>query len=860
MSADAVTDGGHCNSCDFETNWRVAAGSLKRTVVFESSSEDYPLADSSPDSVYDAFTPLVLKPEVVADSGPCEIKLCFMQKHEIRQIYVRSTARVYEVYYTKSLQSDNEYLCTVRCSIAERDDQVLQAQDSSENTENSSAELKEETLASEGNGGTTEDDWVEVKVLDSSLENKMNSLSCRKNANAGSHIQDFYEATAEISDLDPCSSITIRFLSLQNRSCLCVDEVYVFSDPVSEIDSDYPVQDVKGSVGSSIMSLLAPTLLQFSKSGMSQIRHQASSDLEKCNKIETQSKPTDPTDLTSHLNEKGSNDQQSVNVQRVDKSTTEPAETHLFTKSLDTNKSDNLGVKDDSAYGHIEKVLEQLMCRVGRIEEVCLRFEENMLKPLRSMETRIQHVEQKLEELVNNSQHSEFPPCLKISAPSFSWNSNSSSFHNDVRDCQSCRAPESEKEEMTSGVLSNATGGITSSVNFPHLLPSLVVTAPDFSCEDDIDVDGTKSPKISPRESKKKRSIDDVFAESLSRFLSASTGALSEHERFPLYSAGTSEITSGRMPVESVQVTDGVDIISDVNAEEEPSRYTQVLTVMAPEFSYEENANAELLNYAESFSVASLKFANEIGERCKDVNPEGNEDVCAKVNSDFSDTSRDSLVSDQSSICGMETYGKMPDGISSGVADADNQVSESSGTRNFIARSIDDKGQNGSNQLEPVNSMGFGKDRDFEPVSGPKIDDNHITVAAGSVTKYVADGPDGEILQNLLEMSNASLVDFGIPILDVKFTPDEDSKSQLPLETLLDDAINKNVEADISQRIQDVYPQETNFIDINEGGETGDSLAGKYLVMDGGICGSTEESIVRDSCSTGKQETVESLI
>lgn len=662
--------------------------------------------------------------------------------------------------------------------------------------------------------------------------------------------QDFYEATAEISDLDPCSSITIRFLSLQNRSCLCVDEVYFFTDPVSEIESDHQVQDAKGSVGSSIMSLLAPTLLQLSKSGPSQVQsRQASSDIETCSKIEMLSKPTDPTDNL-----------QSVNAERADKSTTEPAETHLCNQILDGNRSDNLAVKDDSAYGHIEKVLEQLVSRVGRIEELCLRFEENMLMPLRSMETRIQHVEQKLEELVNNSQHSEFPPGLKISAPSFSWNSNSSSFHNDGCDCQPCRPPESEKEEMTSLDMPNASSGITSSVNVPHLLPSLVVTAPDFSCEDDLYDDGTKSPKLSPLENIKKRSIDDVLAESLSRLLSASTGSLLDH------ALSDSKITSDRVPVESGKVTDGADIISDVDAEEETSRYTQVLTVIAPEFSYEENDNEDLLKYAESASDASSK----IGEIGKDVNPEASEDVCSKVSFDFSDTIRYKLVYDQASICGIETSavfadadGKISDGISSGVgADAENHVLESSSACSFLFRSIDDKGQDGFNQIEPVNSLGLGKDRDSEPVSEHKTDD----AAAESGTEYVANGgPDEEILQNLLEVSNVSLVDFGVPILDVKFTPYEGSKTQLPLETLLDDAIKQNIEADDSQRIgvQDAYPQKTNFIDIHEDGETGNFLAGTDHVMDQGILGitlSTEESSDSDSCSTGKQETAASLI
>ena len=45
-------------------------------------------------------------------------------------------------------------------------------------------------------------------------------------------LQDLYEATAEISDADPCMSLTIRFLSLPNKDSLCIDEVYIFGDPI----------------------------------------------------------------------------------------------------------------------------------------------------------------------------------------------------------------------------------------------------------------------------------------------------------------------------------------------------------------------------------------------------------------------------------------------------------------------------------------------------------------------------------------------------------------------------------------------------------------------------------------------------
>lgn len=116
----------------------------------------------------------------------------FSQKYEIRQIYVRSTARVYEVYYLQSWKSDSRYLCTARCSIAERDEQVLQAfdtEESAESTGNSSLELKEDKLSVEGNTGSSDDDWVEVKVLDSSLQHRINSLSNQKSSIRGRDIQ-----------------------------------------------------------------------------------------------------------------------------------------------------------------------------------------------------------------------------------------------------------------------------------------------------------------------------------------------------------------------------------------------------------------------------------------------------------------------------------------------------------------------------------------------------------------------------------------------------------------------------------------------------------------------------------------------
>lgn len=98
-----------------------------------------------------------------------------MQKHEIRQVYVRSTARMYEIYYKSDVHSSNEYLCTVRCSIAAREDDLLHESNhveaAIEPTKESDSDYNEKRSPS----STNEDDWVEVKNPQSHVE-VINSL------------------------------------------------------------------------------------------------------------------------------------------------------------------------------------------------------------------------------------------------------------------------------------------------------------------------------------------------------------------------------------------------------------------------------------------------------------------------------------------------------------------------------------------------------------------------------------------------------------------------------------------------------------------------------------------------------------
>lgn len=96
------------------------------------------------------------------------LAVCFEQKYDIGQIYVRSTARMYEVYYARSPSSSNEYLCTVRCGVAERDGELLQTtwtEDvAEEHGECVLGDLTEETVTDGTNVVSSDDDWVKIKV------------------------------------------------------------------------------------------------------------------------------------------------------------------------------------------------------------------------------------------------------------------------------------------------------------------------------------------------------------------------------------------------------------------------------------------------------------------------------------------------------------------------------------------------------------------------------------------------------------------------------------------------------------------------------------------------------------------------
>ncbi|KAK7312094.1 hypothetical protein VNO77_35678 [Canavalia gladiata] len=590
-----------------QSNWTIASGSLRDCITFQSSLSFVDDDEAATTTLPSNSTPLILHPPS-SDSAPCEININFTGKHELRQVYVRSTARVYEIYCAPNLRTNNDYLCTVRCGVAVRDGEVLRSLPIQDLTDDN---IK------------NEDDWVEVKVPDTP-----NFPSQTKPyINSTKNTQDLHEATAEIDDTNPCISVTLRLLSLQNKGCVYVEEIYVFADPVDSADSE---SHNENSSGSSLMTMFLPTLMQLSKTtGLSHLnalrkeeQHVSQDNLEAIHPndsvIKTQLKekasiidwvgPPQPDTLYQVAKMESNSAAVPSQAAKMD-STCSFAPTKIA--QMENNHSDvpfhmakteckhsavtsevaitknNCGASSDGI-GSVERVLEQLVSRMDRIEEICLSFQEKMVMPMNSIEARLQQVEQQLDTLTKKLQNYSLPSSCRISPPDASCiesDANScqqqpgtltkklqnsalqsccrisapdaSYFESDVNSCDNCldctvtRESGPDKKIHTE-VTYISPHDMPDSANTTQLLPGLVVTAPEFP--DGEDEEGNASgQEMNSSKDKSKPSIDDALSSALAKFLSSSLSS-------------------------------------------ESPKYTKSLAVKAPEFSNEDDDDHESSN------------------------------------------------------------------------------------------------------------------------------------------------------------------------------------------------------------------------------------------------------------------------
>jgi hypothetical protein len=129
-------------------------------------------------------------------------------------VYVRSTARIYEIYYSTDRKNNSkDYLCTVRCGVASQEPPPSGEECMSQGSSNAATGEKHEQETKSLTSSSDEDSWVEVKIPESPHGNstpesqERNVIgSCQKNTPVILH--PFYFSSQHSFAITHCYPLT----------------------------------------------------------------------------------------------------------------------------------------------------------------------------------------------------------------------------------------------------------------------------------------------------------------------------------------------------------------------------------------------------------------------------------------------------------------------------------------------------------------------------------------------------------------------------------------------------------------------------------------------------------------------------
>lgn len=405
-----------------------------------------------------------------------------------------------------------------------------------------------------GNARTNEDDWVEVKSGEKDL------LPVPQLGQ-----QDLFEATAEIYDAEPCVSVTLRLLSLQDKRCALVDEVYVFADPVDPSEAEKEEASGTGNSSSSaLMAMFMPTLLQMSRGKDVRKEHDR--------RVSEKSNSTNPASLgDSNESEKIVNEiQQEIDVISANqKRASLPVVANTLAEHADATRVPEAEIKRDVTCSNVETILHQLVNKVSRLETILTSFEDRMLKPISSIDARLQLVEEKLEELGKKSLESELFVETKVPNP----------------------GPQSSDTDPETDQLD----GLNKNTDEPQLASCAETVVPDSASTDKEEDYAVVQPK---------NSNEEVGHSAESEISNEEVG----------HSLGNGSFEEN--PKRSVSINDALasalaGLLSSTSITDR--KYSQALVVRAPEFSDEDDMETEEKSLAGSLPDKSQVAAEVLG-------------------------------------------------------------------------------------------------------------------------------------------------------------------------------------------------------------------------------------------------------
>ncbi|RLN33207.1 uncharacterized protein C2845_PM03G10240 [Panicum miliaceum] len=489
-------------------------GAVEGAISLETSDED---AEATAAGVV-LSRPL---PDGDGDAPPCEVTVSFRGKYEIHWVYVRSSARIYELYHsTDTKGTSKDYLCTVRCGLAVKEPQPC----------------GEESMSQRSGGAPTSDK--------------------REHETKSAH----YEATAEMTDVSPCVSLTVRLLSLQSKTSVHIEEICIFADPV-ESTTDNSVTGPGNMGGSSLIAMLFPGLMQMSKSRNLKIDERYFSDGPRTQLTQDRAmKESNPSEkimqetvLSSTDNHKPSGkesvmnsaDSGTVSNEKSNQGEFQLKDTNSVTLPVQTTESTQApSGKEQQASGtghlanplaneiftpynhNIERKLDTLLSKDEKMELYCSRFEDSMIKPLCSIEARLQRLEEQFSSFSVEMQSLRGSCAVRSASDGISNMTNSQE--------EACApAPITDRKlglafkvpdfSFDDSHFYNATS--ENQVNFcgSNVVPRLLVKVPDFIAQPELtggDVhDGPSSPVYCAPSSEKERKISPGLVVKVPEFL-----------------------------------------------------------------------------------------------------------------------------------------------------------------------------------------------------------------------------------------------------------------------------------------------------------------------------------------------------
>jgi len=303
-----------------------------------------------------------------------------------------------------------------------------------------------------------------------------------------------------------------------------IDEIYIYADPV-ETTSDDPVADPGSMGGSSLLAMLVPSLMQISKSRECKIDDKyfsdglkdrlpegcTSKDNTPCGNIAKEAGLYGANDTKFNLAgppRSGTicdeNDNQREFLLNDHKPPPFPIQTtenlpvtSAKDKTVSNTYQDASPVMNENVTPHnrIEGMMDTLLSKMDKVELYCSRFEDKMLKPLGSIEARLQRLEQQFESFSAEIQ-SLRGSSARMSVPNVMSDTTNSQEkeHNDgnsgtpasVTDRQPglvIKAPEFSLQDSCSSDVADEN---TVNLRVPNVMPRLLVKTPDFIYEPEL--------------------------------------------------------------------------------------------------------------------------------------------------------------------------------------------------------------------------------------------------------------------------------------------------------------------------------------------------------------------------------------